>query len=494
MKVKPYPKTKPSGIEWLGDIPAHWEVKRSRFVLRVNPSSSVLRTLDECEEVSFVPMDSVGVEGGINLEQSRVIGDVSTGYTEFQNNDVVVAKITPCFENGKAALAENLLNGAAYGTTELHVLRAQESIDRRFLFLVVISDIFRKNGESEMYGAGGQKRVPPDFIKDFLIPLPPQSEQKAIAEYLDRETGRIDVLVEKKRTLIERLKEKRSALISACVTQGLPAGAGKKYPRIAQLYAEELQKSNQPRPSAFPADQLPENPPLKPSGIEWLGDIPTHWEVKRLRYLFRDVYRYPTYYDIPYVDEGVPEIRGEALVDGEIIELEDQRYISAETNARFPRTILSVGDLVMSVRGTMGKIGVVRESFKGANITANLLRLSPNEKQAKSGHISWLFRSVFFKQALDRVCPQTTIQTVTMPQLSSIELPLPPLPEQRAIAEYLDVETAIIDALVAKVETAIERLREYRSALITAAVTGKIDVRKAAGLSIEGRDRQKIEV
>ena len=127
----------------------------------------------------------------------------------------------------------------------------------------------------------------------------------------------------------------------------------------------------------------------------------------------------------------------------------------------------------------MGKIGVVGTNFKGANITANLLRLSPDERQAVPEFLSWLFRSGFFLQALDRVCPQTTIQTVTMPQLAAIELPHPPLPEQAAIAAYLDLETAKLDALVGKVEEAVERLQEYRTALITAAVTGKIDVRSS---------------
>ena len=133
VKLPAYPRTKPSGVEWLGDVPEHWEVKRGRFAMRVNPTAPRLRALKPEDEVSFVPMESVGVGGGINLEQSRILADVSGGYTEFQDGDVVVAKITPCFENGKAALARGLLNGAAYGTTELHVLRAGPTLDRSFL-------------------------------------------------------------------------------------------------------------------------------------------------------------------------------------------------------------------------------------------------------------------------------------------------------------------------------------------------------------------------
>src|SRR6202012_3265577 len=141
-------------------VPEHWEVKRGRFTMRVNPSAPRLRALEPAVEVSFVPMEAVGGQGGLSPEQTRTIAEVPNGYTEFQDGDVVVAKITPCFENGKTALACGLLNGAAYGTTELHVLRAGNSLNRNFLFYVAVSDTFRKLGESEMYGGGGQKRVP----------------------------------------------------------------------------------------------------------------------------------------------------------------------------------------------------------------------------------------------------------------------------------------------------------------------------------------------
>jgi type I restriction enzyme S subunit len=213
-----YPKYKACGVVWLGDVPEGWDVKRGRFSFLVNPSSDTVRRLDPLSEVSFIPMESVGVDGGLSLEQEKPINEIGAGYTEFQNGDVVVAKITPCFENGKAALAKGLKNGAAYGTTELHVLRARRELDTGFLFYVVVSDTFRKLGEAEMYGAGGQKRVPPEFCKDFRISLPPPSEQTAIATYLDRETTKIDRMIAKVEAAIEKLSEYRTALITAAVT------------------------------------------------------------------------------------------------------------------------------------------------------------------------------------------------------------------------------------------------------------------------------------
>lgn len=203
---------------WLGQVPNHWEVKRGRFAMQINPPSPRLRSLKSEDEVSFVPMDAVGVQGGLSLGQTRVIEDIAGGYTEFQDGDVVVAKITPCFENGKAALASDLTNGAAYGTTELHVLRADNDLDRKFLFYVAVSDTFLKLGESEMYGAGGQKRVPPEFPKNYRMAVPPPQEQKVIADYLDKEMAGLDALVARVQDVVGLLEEYRAALITAATT------------------------------------------------------------------------------------------------------------------------------------------------------------------------------------------------------------------------------------------------------------------------------------
>jgi len=215
---KPYPNYKDSGIEWLGKIPKQWEVKRLKFSAELNPPPLAARRLYRDIEVSFVPMEAVGENGGIDLNQTKPIADIGSGYTYFADGDVIVAKITPCFENGKGAIAAGLSNGIAFGTTELHVLRALDSVDRSFLFYVTQSDAFRRLGEAEMYGAGGQKRVPEIFIENFKHPIPAELEQIAIAAYLDRETAKIDALIAKIREAIAILKEYRSALISAAVT------------------------------------------------------------------------------------------------------------------------------------------------------------------------------------------------------------------------------------------------------------------------------------
>ena len=283
-RYRPYPAYKDSGVEWLGEIPAHWEVKRLKYAVTLNPPPTEARNRGESLEVSFVPMEAIGEYGGLELTTTKLVGEVYTGYTYFREGDVVVAKITPCFENGKGAVATGLVNEIAFGTTELHVLRVKESIDRQFLFYLSMGDEFRRLGEAEMYGAGGQKRVPDSFIRNLMHPLPPLSEQHAIAAFLDRETAKIDALVAKKERLIELLQEKRTALISDAVTKGLDPDV-----------------------------------PLKDSGVEWLGEIPAHWEVKQLRWAitFQRGYDLPSddreEGDVPVVSSSASRFRDHAL-------------------------------------------------------------------------------------------------------------------------------------------------------------------------------------
>ena len=262
-----------------GDLPEGWTRRRLRFDVRLNPKKSSL-DMEPDELVSFIPMVAVGEYGGLDLDGVRELEDAYDGYTYFAEGDLCIAKITPCFENGKGALAEGLTNGVGFGTTELHVVRPGPKIDRRFLFYVSIADDFRKLGESEMYGAAGQKRIDESFIKDWVAPLPPLETQRRIARFLDEKTARIDGLIEKKRELLDRLAEKRLALITRAVTKGLNAQT-----------------------------------PMKPSGIDWLGDIPVHWEVKRLRFLLNGgtlngLYKTKEEFD----PEGIPFVQmGEAF-------------------------------------------------------------------------------------------------------------------------------------------------------------------------------------
>lgn len=215
--LDPSVSMKYSGVEWLGDIPVHWVPKRLRFCMSTNPSKGEIK-LPEDALISFVPMEAISELGGINLNAEKELSDLSGGYTYFANEDVVVAKITPCFENGKGAIARGLKNGVAFGTTELHVMRPGDALLPDYLFQLTMSYPFRCIGESEMYGAGGQKRVPETFLKDFRIGLPPLKEQKDIVTYINTVNKKIDFQLLKATNVICRLTEYRLALITNAVT------------------------------------------------------------------------------------------------------------------------------------------------------------------------------------------------------------------------------------------------------------------------------------
>lgn len=205
-----------SGIPWLGDIPSDWKVKRLRFLTLLNPYSLV--PADSETLVSFLPMEKIHENGGIDLCLDKTYDEVKKGFTSFSDNDVVVAKITPCFENGKGSLVSGLTGGLGFGTTELHVLRCLREFIPEYLFYITISYPFRKFGEAEMYGAGGQKRVPEEFMKDFIVGVPPLTEQIRIVHFIKKELTNIDQLSTKVTEAIEKLKEYRTSLITSAVT------------------------------------------------------------------------------------------------------------------------------------------------------------------------------------------------------------------------------------------------------------------------------------
>ena len=214
--LDPYAKLKPSGVDWLGDIPEGWEIRRTRFLVRISPSKSELSDLPN-QPVSFLPMPYVSEHGALDLSEERDLSFIYNGYTYFRNGDVILAKITPCFENGKGAFVSGLTNGIGFGSTEFHVFRPRK-IQGKFLYYFFMSEGFKKLGELNMRGTAGQKRVPELFIKDFLIGVPPNKEQEQISDFLDTELAKIDEAAALIGSQSKKLKEYRSSLIYSAVT------------------------------------------------------------------------------------------------------------------------------------------------------------------------------------------------------------------------------------------------------------------------------------
>jgi len=368
-------------------------------------------------EVSFLPMEKVSKNGELSLDDTRELQRVYEGYTYFRDGDVLVAKITPCFENGKGALCAGLVNGIGFGTTEFHVLRPMDEMDAEFLFCLSKSLPFRSTGTALMTGTAGQKRVPESFVKNFRVAMPPIDQQRAIAAFLDRETGKIDALITKKERLMALLEEKRTALISHAVTKGLD-------PTV----------------------------PMKDSGIEWLGEIPEHWEVKRLKY----VLTFQRGHDLP----------SDSRMDGNI-----PVVTSAGPSGWHSRPAAKGPGIVTGRYGTIGTFHLIEEDYWPLNTTLYSIDMHGNIPR----YLWYMLHSLtdlFLMNA-----GKSAVPGVDRNDLHPTPVVVAPLSEQHTIAAFLDRETAKIDGLIAKVREAIEKLREYRTALISACVTGKIDVR-----------------
>lgn len=432
-----YPEYSPDGF------PTSWEQKRLRFALRMNPSKTEI-DLDDSDLVSFVPMNAVGEYGGIRLDEEKELSEIGSGYTYFCDDDVVVAKITPCFENGKGSVAKGLKNKTAFGTTELHVMRAgPEQLEPQFLFYLTISDLFRKIGESEMYGAGGQKRVPESFIKDFRAGIPPIREQQAIARFLDFKTAQIDSLIAKKKALLDKLAEKRTALISHAVTKGLD-------------------------PSV----------PMKDSGVPWLGEVPFHWSIMRARYASTFVTSGSRGWAEYYSDYGSVFLRiTNVSRDSVDLLLHDIQRVLPPDSAEGERTATQAGDVIVSITADLGSVAVIPEEFESAYVSQHLALVRPNGDRILGRWMAYQFFSASGQAQLTGSGYGGTKIQLGLSDVKDVWMALPPNGEQEKICAWLGAEIEKLKRQSDFIHDVILRLREYRSALITNAVTGKIDMR-----------------
>ena len=225
---------KPSGVEWIGDIPEHWGATKLKRVVSFNPSKSETRAnpADE-EKVVFLPMENISVNGDIDCTEKRTLSEVWNGFTYFRRGDVVVAKITPCFENGKGAYLKGLESDFGFGTTELIVLRPTKAIDGAFLRFLTSTKQFLLLGEQYMTGAAGQQRIPSDFVKNYPIGLPPIDEQLEILEHIQEKSAEIDQAISRAQREIELMREYRTRLISDVVT-GQVDVRGIEVPEVAE--------------------------------------------------------------------------------------------------------------------------------------------------------------------------------------------------------------------------------------------------------------------
>jgi restriction endonuclease S subunit len=431
-----YPKTKKSGVEWLGDIPEHWNVRRLKF------AAPLINDKVDAQESDLPYMGLEHVESwtGRRIPDETAASDGVA--THFMCGDVLFGKLRPYL--AKVYLAD--CEGVA--STELLVLRSEEDVCPEFLRYYAVSKDFINAVDSSTYGAK-MPRANWELIGNlpFLIPSP--DEQRSIAEFLDRKTGRIDELIGKKKELIGKLNEQRSALITSAVTGKIPEIGGRK--------------------SAVR---------MKNSGVEWLGQIPEHWEARRLKFLAAEPLKYGANEAAELDDKELPRfVRITDVNEDGTLRDETFRSIPKETAEPY---LLKDGDILLARSGaTVGKSFQYSESWGVAAFAGYLIRFRLDSELLHPRFACHFFRTKAYWDWINSSLIQATIQNVSAEKYANLLFPLPPKEEQSAIAKYLDEKTGKLDGLIRKTETAIQTLEEYRTALITAAVTGKIDVRKA---------------
>lgn len=416
-----------------------WENIPLRYVCELNPAVA-FDEFDDNEDLTFLPMDKV--KNGYFIPNTDKFLKYGASYTSFEDGDILLAKVTPCFENGNIAIADDLISGKGFGSSELFVIRPKAA-ERRFLFYYFQSSIFKQDGEASMTGAGGLKRVSPDVLRQHHLPCPSRNVQRKIVNYLDCETGRIDALIAEKERMLALLEEKRAALISRVVTRGLDPGA-----------------------------------PLKPSGQKWLGEIPVHWEVRTLKR------------SSSKIDTGTTP--SASFMDGSLhsdftwFTPSDFEHggVIVESNRKIPQEAVDAGEaksfpanslMVIGIGATLGRVASSSAEFS-ANQQINVITTLPSVHWNYLLYVLHGYEDVFRAHA-----NSATLPILNQERLGVIRVPVPPATEQNKIVRKLDESRAAYAEVKRLLGDSIALLKERRAALITAAVTGQIPLEEMIG-------------
>ncbi|GAB4495709.1 MAG: restriction endonuclease subunit S [Saprospiraceae bacterium] len=422
--MKKYPKMKPSGVEWIGDVPEHWGIARFKYFYRSGMGETILKE-DLVEE--GIPVFSA-------TENDEIFGFVSSVKLILEKGDFVI----PARGNSIGHIMEVEQKCTSTQTT-IYSKKVSQEVQNRFAFH------FLKGLRANLFffdrTAIPQITVHQVGNNPFLVP--PLPEQLAIAAYLDRKTAQIDQTIAEKERLIELFREERQAIINHAVTKGIRPGAK-----------------------------------MKPSGVEWIGDVPEGWEVKKLKYVSELIQtgKTPPSGEEKYYQDGDANWFNPSDFSGEILLKESQRKVSrlaieeGEIKAYKAKTVLLVG-----IGATMGKVGIIdKEGCSNQQINA----ITVNEEKANPFFVAYFLES--FSHVIVSYSNASTLAIFNQTQTKNFKIVVPPRAEQDQVVIFIDQKTAQIDTAISGIRQEIALLQEYRQALIFEAVTGKIDVREHA--------------
>jgi type I restriction enzyme S subunit len=434
MSFPRYPAYKPSGVEWLGQIPEHWGVLQSRRMFKARREAAkegaVMLTASQkygmISQVEFVEIEGRRVVEVIQGKDNLI---------QVEPDDFVISMRS--FQGGLEWCRLS-------GSTSFHyvpVTPIKHVVPSFFAHLLKSDSYISALRATTNLIRDGQEIRYSNFVQ-VPLPLIPESEQIAISSFLDRETAKIDALIAEQQRLIELLQEKRQAVISHSVTKGLNPNA-----------------------------------PIKDSGVEWLGEVPEHWEVCGLSHILNAIGDVDHYMPST-VEEGVPY-----LMTGDLQELTSQidfdqcKKVSHEEYEKLSRKIKTAkGDLVMARYATIGTVAYV-DVEQDLLVSYSCVTMKPNNERACGMFLFFCLKSDSFAQGLKCKVNANTQENVGIGDLKKVRVAIPPLSEQQQISEYLQNATSGMAGVIQASKDTVRLLQERRSALISAAVTGQIDVR-----------------
>ena len=438
MSFARYPTYKDSGVDWLGEVPGHWEVAPLKAVASHNDEALDEGTRAD-HEILYVDISSVDWLNGITAKEPMLFANApSRARRRVQDGDVIVSTVRTYL---KAIACVRKPEANLIVSTGFAVVRPRDALSSRFAGYLLSASYFVETVIAWSTGIS-YPAINASELVGIPVVVPPLSEQLHIAAFLDRETAKTDALVAEQQRLIELLKEKRQSVLSHAVTKGLNPAA-----------------------------------PMKDSGIEWLGEVPAHWALAPLKWL-TDPDR-PIMYGIvlpgPDVGDGIPILKG-GNVKASRMNLEAMARTTPELERPYARARLRSGDLVYAIRGSIGDCEIVPMELADSNITQDVARVAIADA-SNATWARWTLLSSAIREELASRSLGATIRGINIFDLKRVKLPTPPPGEQAAIGSFLDAEVGKLDTLTAEAQRAIELLQERRTALISAAVTGQIDVR-----------------
>ena len=446
-KLNPYPRYRASGVAWLGDVPAHWDAVQLGRIGVFSKGSGGTKDDEVPAGIPCVRYGDLYTTHKYFISQTRsyISPAKASSYTEIKRGDVLFPTSGETIEEiGKSAV--NLMDTQVLCGGDLIIFRPTIPMEPKFAGYAL--DCTDAQTQKSMMGRGITiMHIYSGQLKYLWLPLPPLDEQAAIARYLERVDGSIRRYVSAKRKLIALLEEERQAVVNQAVTGGLDASVA-----------------------------------LKPSGVEWLGDVPAHWEVRRLKHwvgINEDVLPENTEPDFEFRYLEIGAVGTGMLVSEPVT----TRFGSAPTRAR---RIVRTGDTIVSTVRTYLKATWFAEDVKDDLICSTGFAVLTPRKAVYPNFVSYIAQSNALTDRVTAASVGTAYPAIAESRLSAFHVALPPFAEQAAIVEYLDRATAGIDAAMARARRQMELVEEYRVRLIADVVTGKVDVRDGAASGPEG--------